>query len=241
MTGDPVVGTFEVMSEEQLVDVVRRLAESLTPGDLDHTLGAITATAVEVLPNVISASLTVRHADDRLETFAPTDEGLRALDAAQYELREGPCYDAASDTVHVIANDLETDARFPKYAAVALAAGVRSQAGLRLFENPKSQGALNLYSDRVGAFEDFETLGALFAQQSAMAIGYAQEVQSLKEALNTRTTIGQAVGIVMERYGLTDERAFAFLARVSQQRNVKVRLVAQEIIAATGTGGDEEA
>ena len=228
------------MSDEQLLDVVRRLSESLTPGDLDHTLQAITTAAVEALPAVTSASMTVKHADGRLETAGPTDEQLLDVDRAQYELQEGPCYEAAVDTAHVIADDLEHDPRFPRYAEVALAAGIRAQAGLRLFETPKSQGALNLYSDQVGAFKDFETLGALFAHQAATAIGYAREVQNLQEAISTRTTIGQAVGIVMERYGLTDERAFAFLARVSQQRNVKLRLVAQEIIAATEQRGDEE-
>lgn len=234
------MGMFEPMSDEQLVGAVRRLAESLKPGDLDDTLGRITAAAVEVLPTVTSASLSVKHADGSIETIAPTDTMLCDVDAAQYELQEGPCYEAATDTAHVIANDLENDQRFPRYAGVALQAGIRSQAGLRLFESPKSQGALNLYSDQVGAFEDFETLGALFAHQAGMAIGYAREVQNLQEAVSTRTTIGQAVGIVMERYGLTDERAFAFLARVSQQRNVKLRLVAQEIIAATEQRSDEE-
>jgi AmiR/NasT family two-component response regulator len=38
----------------------------------------------------------------------------------------------------------------------------------------------------------------------------------------------------MERYKLTDQRAFAFLTRLSQDGNIKLRLVAEEIIAANG-------
>jgi hypothetical protein len=231
------------MSDEQLVDTARRLAETLKPGDLDQTLSAITAAAVELLPEVTNASITVRHVDGRLDTFAPTDEDLLAVDAAQYALQEGPCYSAATDAVHVLAPDLANDDRFPRYAEVAVQYGIRAQAGLRLFDSPKASGALNLYSDRVGAFSDFDALGALFAHQAAMALNYAREVQNLQEAVATRTGIGQAIGIVMERYGLTDERAFAFLARVSQHRNVKLRLVAQEIIAGAeqlgGEGGEE--
>jgi hypothetical protein len=229
------------MEQERMLETARRLSAALSPGDLDHTLSQITAAAVEVLPDVRYASLTVQHADGSIETVAPTDDLLCDLDAAQYELREGPCYEAAVETVHVISPNLAADERFPRYSEVALAAGVRAQAGVRLFENPKSQGALNLYSLNVGAFEDLGSLSDLFAHQAAMAIRYAHEIANLQEAVRTRKTIGQAIGIVMERYGLTDERAFAFLTRLSQHRNVKLRLVAQEIIAATEQEAGAEA
>jgi GAF domain-containing protein len=221
------------MDDNRLLDAARRMAETLSPGDLDRTLTQITTAAVEVLPNVQYSSITVRHADGRLVTSAPTDEILLRIDAAQYELREGPCYEAASETAHVISSNLAADARFPRYGPIAVEHGIRSQVGVRLFDTRSSQGALNLYSQRVGAFDDVETLRSLFAHQAGVAIAYARHVENLEEAVRTRTTIGQAVGIVMERYRLDDERAFAFLARLSQQRNVKLRTVADEIIAET--------
>jgi len=206
------------------------LSRSLTPGDLDHTLSRITHAAVEVLPEVEYASITVLHTDGRIETVAPTDDLLWGVDAAQYELREGPCYDAAADAVHVVSPDLANDERFPRYAATAVAAGIRAQAGLSLFDAPKSRGALNLYARVTGAFEDLGTLAALFQHQSAIAIEYAREIQNLREAVRTRGMIGQAVGIVMERYKLTDERAFAFLTRLSQHGNLKLRTIAEQIV-----------
>ncbi|MEJ1109535.1 MULTISPECIES: GAF and ANTAR domain-containing protein [unclassified Kribbella] len=221
------------MGNERLVETMRRLSASLTPSALDETLSRITAAAVELLPDVQYASITILHENNRLETVAPTDDLLLGLDAAQYQLREGPCYQAAVDTVHVISTDLAADKRFLQYGAIAVAAGIHAQAGLRLFDAPKSNGALNLYSRQTGSFEDFETLAALFAHQSAMAIEYAREIQNLEEALRTRTTIGQAVGIVMERYSLTDQRAFAFLTRLSQDGNIKLRQVAQTIVDET--------
>ncbi len=229
------------MSEERLVETARRLSQSLTPGDLDETLSQITAAAVEVLPDVQLASITVLDSDGTLHTYAPTSDLLLDVDKAQYELRQGPCYQAAADSVHVISPNLAADGRFPDYGPVALAAGIRAQAGVRLFDSPTSQGALNLYSTRVGAFDDFGTVGALFAHQAAMAIDYAREVDNLQVAVRTRKVIGQAIGILMERYGLTDERAFAFLSRLSQHRNVKLRQVAQELVEATEgalTSGD---
>jgi hypothetical protein len=224
----------------RLIDTARRLADALQPADLDGTLSQITRAAVEVLPDAQYASITVRHADGRLETRAPTDEMLVELDKAQYSLQEGPCYAAATEGLHVISSNLAADARFPQYATIAISAGIRAQAGLRLFDTGKSQAALNLYSTRVGAFEDFESLAALFSHHAATAIAYAGQIQNLNEAVQTRTTIGQAVGIVMERYGLSDDRAFAFLARLSMQRNLKLRLVAQELIAESDSRSNGE-
>ena len=221
------------MENERLIETARRLSKTLTPGDLDHTLRRITAAAVEVLPEVDMASITIKHADGSLETVAPTHDVLCEVDAAQYELQEGPCYDAAVNTTHVISPDLAADERFPGYAKTAVAAGIRAQVGLRLFDTQSSQAALNLYSRDVGSFEDMEALSALFAHQSAMAIEYAQEIQDLQEAAGTRATIGQAVGIVMERYELSEQRAFAFLTRLAQQHDVKLHLVAKEFVAAS--------
>lgn len=221
------------MNDDGLLDLAQRLAKTLTPGDLDHTLSRVTAAAVESLPDTDYASITILHSDGRLETAAPTDELLRDLDAAQYELREGPCYEAAADELQIAAPDLAHDQRFPRYAVSALAAGIQSQAGIRLFDAPQSRGALNLYARKLGAFSDLGAIGELFRHQAAMAIDYAREIHNLREAVRTRGRIGTAVGIVMERYHLRDDRAFAFLARLSQDSNVKLRDVAERLIATT--------
>jgi GAF domain-containing protein len=225
------------MNDDRVLHATRRVAEALGPGGLDDTLANITAAAVEVLPDVQLASITVRHPDDRLETFAPTDDILCEVDAGQYELREGPCYEAATDSVHVTAPNLAADPRFPRYAPVALRAGIRAQAGIRLFDAEGGAGALNLYSRSVGAFEDLGLLGPLFAHQSAVALEYARLVDNLEKAIESRQRIGQAVGLVMERYGLNEARAFAVLTRLSQERNVKLRMIAEEIIAERDAAG----
>lgn len=61
----------------------------------------------------------------------------------------------------------------------------------------------------------------------------AEQVEQLSEALHTRTDIGIAVGIVMERYGIDRNRVVAYLVRHSSERNVKLRLLAQQVIADT--------
>jgi len=218
------------VTKPSLIETASRLSEHLSAGDLDATLGGFTAAAVELIPEVAYASISIRH-EDRIETVNPTDDSLVALDSHQYVLREGPCYDAATDRDQVVSPDLATDTRFTRYGPVAVEAGIRAQAAFRLFDHNSSQGALNLYSMSQGAFEDLHELAVLFRSQAAAVISYAYEIQSLNEALRTRTVIGQAMGIVMERYQLNDERAFAFLTRLSQHRNVKLRQVAEELVA----------
>jgi len=218
------------VTDDSLLEAAATLSRRLHAGDLDATLSQITEAAVELVPDVAFASISVRYADDGLETVNATDDSLVGLDEKQYALREGPCYDAATDRAQVVAPDLENDDRFPHYGPAAVAAGVRAQAAFRLFERNGTQGALNLYSCRPGAFADLDGLADLFRHQAATAIAYAYEISNLQEALETRTTIGKAMGIVMERYQLNDERAFAFLTRLSQHRNVKLRRVAEELV-----------
>ena len=70
----------------------------------------------------------------------------------------------------------------------------------------------------------------LFAAQAGAILGYAEQVEQLSNAVQTRTDIGTAVGILMERYGVNRHQAFAFLTRNSQDRNIKVRVLARHII-----------
>lgn len=227
------MGNVGDMEEQQLVEAAEELAAALSPVDLDHTLRRVTAAAVDALPDVDYASITVQHEDGTLETVATTDETLWELDARQYELREGPCYEAATAVAYISAPDLAADERYTRYAEIALAAGIHAQSGIRLYDAPTSRAALNLYSRRKGAFAEFESVAALFARQSATVIEYAREIQALHEAARTRDLVGRAVGIAMERYGLPDHRAFALLTRLSHRHDVTLPVVAQSIVSAS--------
>jgi GAF domain-containing protein len=224
------------VESSDVVAASRRLAEALRPGDLDETLQRITGAAVEVLPGVDHASITVQHPSGRLETYAPTHDVVCPLDAAQYELEEGPCYDTAVFALEVSVPDLSSDDRYPRYAPQALGAGIRAQAGVRLFDGQDFQGALNLYSTRTGSFQELGTVAELFAHQTAVALRFARQITQLREAVTTRQLIGRAVGVLMERFHLDEARAFGFLSRLSQDNNVKLREVAEQLLRETGHG-----
>jgi AmiR/NasT family two-component response regulator len=65
-------------------------------------------------------------------------------------------------------------------------------------------------------------------------------VHHLNEALHTRQVIGQAVGILIERYHLDEQAAFAFLTRVSSHSNTKIRVIASRLVADTVGGRTQE-
>jgi hypothetical protein len=303
-------GTVEfVANSSDLVAVMAELHAALRPGDLAETLRRVTSAAVELLPDVDGATITIQHGDGRFDTAAATGSvgagtepagGIGAaacelaadtaarLDRLQQVLDEGPAVDVTDspgstgafragaedprgpsaggtrdpreqkvrepiETLRgdlaaeadaggipepgqapaVTATDLSRDHRYPAYGAFAVSAGVRAQVAVVLFDTAGARGLLNLYSHRSGAFDGTAVLTDLFARHSATALAYAAEHQDSGTTVGERRAVGQALGIVMERYKLSEAKAFALLQQTAEHRAVSVRLVAQELVART--------
>jgi hypothetical protein len=196
-------------------------------------LDFLTQSAVHNIPGAECVSVTVRTHHGPLRTLSCTDSLAERADSLQYELREGPCYAAVTDDRFVLVNDMAASREFPRYGPQAVDLGIGAQAGIQLLHNGETAG-LNLYARAPGAFDRATVqIAELFATQAGALLGYATQVEQLSEALHTRTDIGTAIGILMERYGIDRHRAFAFLTRNSQTRNIKVRLLAQQVIEGT--------
>jgi GAF domain-containing protein len=194
----------------------------------DAALTRLAVAAVSNIPGADCASVTLRSRDGRLCTLAATDPVAEQADQLQYELREGPCYAAVTSDRFVLVNDLAAG-KYPHYGPGAVGLGLLAQAAVQLLDGREHAG-LNLYSRSQGAFDRSTVeLAELFATQAAAMLGYVEQVEQLSEALHTRTDIGIAVGILMERYQIDRHRAFAFLARTSQNRNIKVRALALDV------------
>lgn len=215
---------------ERAIVMAGRIADSVSGKDLDATLQSLTRAAVEMLPGVDDATITIRHENGSLSSYGFTADYLRELDSWQFDHAEGPCYDGVTHNAFTVCGDLRSDPRYPTYGERAVAAGIRSQAGLRIFESMRTVGGLNIYSRSAGALADAAFLVELFSEHARSALAYATQIDGLRDAIAARQVIGQAVGIVMERFDLSEDRAFAFLARLSSHRNVKLRTVAQELI-----------
>ena len=169
---------------------------------------------------------------DGIETPAASDEHTRRVDQLQYELQEGPCFDALREHEVVRAGDLPHDERWPRWGkAVADELGVHSSLSYRLFVTDDTLGSMDLYSKEVDAFDDDDLLhGQALAAHVAVAVAAAQDADNLQRAVTNRTVIGQAEGILMERFDISAERAFDVLRRVSQHRNQKLSQVAEHLV-----------
>jgi len=216
----------------ELALALAEVAESMTgPTELDETLQVITRCTVDTIPGIVEASISVTTKDGEIKTLAPTGPMVIRADHLQYELGEGPCLHAALEEPVVAVNDLAADPRWPDFGPKAAALGFGSQVAFQFRAMPHVRGALNLYAVEPNAIDqDSIHLGSMFAGQVAVAMGWARQDQTLTEALATRNVIGQAVGIVMERYKLDSDRAFAFLTRLSQTSNTKLNLIATALV-----------
>lgn len=167
-----------------------------------------------------------------VHTRAATDEAVLRLDALQHELGEGPSVDALREEEAVYSGDLATDRRWSRWGPrVAEEFGVRSVLSYRLFTTRDTLGTLNLFSrDRDGFDVEDVHHGRSLAAHVAVALAAEQGDENMHIALTSRTVIGQAQGILMERFGLTADQAFEVLARFSSQQNTKLHHIATQLV-----------
>ncbi|MBE7187030.1 GAF and ANTAR domain-containing protein [Jatrophihabitans endophyticus] len=168
-----------------------------------------------------------------IRTRAASDPRVQQLDQAQYDMNEGPCITAADAEVPVITCDeLGADERWPTFGRTAADFGVNSAISFALFDGREKIGALNLYARARAAFTtDAEEIGSLLAAHAAVVMAAGRKQANLTTALQTRDVIGQAKGILMERYKFDDRQAFETLIAVSQHTHRKLRDVADHLRA----------
>ncbi|CAM5568376.1 GAF and ANTAR domain-containing protein OS=Streptomyces tendae OX=1932 GN=GUR47_22720 PE=4 SV=1 [Streptomyces tendae] len=212
---------------EQMASLARDLLAQET---LDDTLERITASATELVEDCDAAGILVLRGG-HVQSLAPTEQVVVDSDDLQGRLGEGPCLDAArsssGDRQFRIADFTDEAKRWPCYVPEARKLNLGSMMGFLLFTEDEDLGALDLYSYKPGAFSAAdETAGWLLASHAAVAFSSARTHAQLHEAIGTRHTIGEAMGILMGRHHLTEDAAFAALRRYSQDNNVKLREVA---------------
>ena len=215
-----------------LGDIMSRVARGLQEehGDVEGTLRAIAAAAVSTVPGAEDCGISYVIGRARVEPRAWTSDLPQAVDVLQNEVAQGPCLDAIWDQRIVRMDDVGVEARWPLFAARAAKLGVGSMMCFQLFVEGDRMGALNLYARAAGAFDDdSQDTGLVFASHAAVALAGAEHEQNLRAAMTNRDVIGQAKGILMERFKLTATQAFDVLARASQEMNRKLDDVAREV------------
>jgi GAF domain-containing protein len=212
----------------QLSELARELQADLTAEAL---LQHIVMAAVTEVPGAQYAGIALVTGKE-FSTRAASAELAGQIDRVQYQTGEGPCLDAARHHETVRCDDLRTDARWPRFAGQAAGLGVLSVLSFQLFAGGDSFGALNLYAVDPAAFgPDSESTGILLASHAALAMAAARTEAGLLTAMDSREMIGQAKGILMERYKITGIQAFGLLVASSQAVNRKLRDIAEHLVA----------
>jgi len=228
----PVDGSTELLAiAEALHAVAARASETGSRPPLDELVHG----TLEQLAAASTVSVTVLRGG-RFSTAASTDEQSRRADALQYEVGSGPCVDAILDDTIYVTEDVACDQRWSLWGKrVSTELGLRSVLAYRLslLDDSGAVAALNVYSDRLGAFDDRAVGAGLVLATHGSLLVTAQlardKAANLLKAMESNREIGVAMGILMHRHKLDREQAFAVLRVASQDSNRKLAEVASEV------------
>lgn len=214
--------------DRTLADAVLAMAgEPSTPATLDH----VVAIAKDSVSGCDAALVLV--------TSTPEPHCVACTDLALGQVVEDHLRHAAApvgvvsmtgEAVHIA--DLATETRWPQLVhELTNSLGFQSLYAVPLGFDGTPIGALAMYSKSADAFEheDQETAD-LIAVHATAALGSSVHLDQLSTALASRTVIGQATGIIMDRFGLDATASFGVLRRLSQAENLKLRDIAQRVV-----------
>jgi anti-anti-sigma factor len=210
---------------------------------VDGALGLVVALARATVGGADGVSVSLRR-HGRLATVAASDATISAMDADQYATGEGPCVDASVEGRWFHIESLEAESRWPAFVPRARSLGINAILSSPLLASGRPVGALNIYSRDVAAFtpED-QKLAAVFATEaSTILTGAGVDVTDtelasrLQDALRGREVIAQAQGVLMDRDGVDEDRAYTSLLRASLDAGMPLRSHALDVIASARRG-----
>lgn len=221
----------------ELLTAFRSIAQVVYAGEsLDSVYTSVCERAVELIDGCDHATIMVRRKGRNINVAA-TDVVAKSIDELENDLGEGPCLDVLDDSEpdqHLCA-DLTTGSPWPTLAERILATtDVKGMAGFRIRQDGHKVGALNIFSDTAGALTqdslDQALLFAGFVSVAVAALDRGEEAVTLRRGLESNREIGKAIGLMMALHGIGDDEAFAMLAQVSQEMNIKLAVVATRVI-----------
>ena len=222
---------------ELVAELAVSLADERSPGPKESLAELIVGGAAAIIPGVLSAAVETLDGQGRLE--APVTAGdavARAVMEAQNITGQGPCLDALRDAKQVFVSDLANDTRWPLLAARVAESRVRSMVCTPMEVNGRLLGVLSVTGTGLHFDDedlDIEALARVFAAHAGVALSGASKVSGMLRALDSRDVIGQAKGILMERFKVMPDVAFAMLVRTSANTNTKLRRVC-DVLCETG-------
>jgi GAF domain-containing protein len=230
---------------ETLAKSVTRL-EGVDPVDtgLDTAL-ELAVSETDAVFDVDGAGIMLLSEDGVLRYLAASDEPGRMLESLQEQFGEGPCVDAFLEDGPVLAGDMGADQRWPSVGPLAARHGVHAVLGVPVDLREGPVGTLNVYAARPHEWAKSDVLGiqaysrviASLLRSAVQAHLKGRAATQLQHALDHRSLIEQAKGILMERRGLDQQAAFDLLR--SQARSTRRRLddLARQVVQGTSLPG----
>lgn len=210
---------------------------------VDDVLDEVAATARRLLPPVdhVSISLVRHHRSGRVlrERTIATGETSRLFANTQWEDGDGPGLDAIRSHAVVTVEDVEDEPRWPQLMdVVRRRTPIRSSMCVAMTAADRDLGIIVMHSEHPHAFDQASVaIAQRLGVHAAIAISTARRDEQFAQALASRDVIGQAKGVVMERFGVDADRAFAMLATLSQESNTPVAQVSRKLVDASSRAG----
>lgn len=228
-----------MIDQTRVAEVLRRFAGTLVHEyDLDEVMSAFGADVAEILGAAGAGAMVADESGD-LRFVATSEERLDELERLQIELEEGPCLLAYLTGQPVVAADLRTDERFPRFGPQAVAAGMRAVHSFPMALDDTTVGALNLYTEQVSDLAaEARALGQSFADVATIYLLHARDraenerlTSGLQKALDSRVVVEQAKGYLASELGVTVNEAFELIRNFARPRGIKASMVARSVLA----------
>jgi GAF domain-containing protein len=225
----------EVSVPEQLQDLV---IDSEDVGGFLGDLAVFSAAAVSKAVGMpVHCGITVSRRR-RTATVAGSTPEAKLIDEVQQAYGDGPCLEAMRSHATVHVPDTSTEERWKEYCTVIAERGHLAALCVPLELDEGATAALNFFAPQSGVFDDATIQNCeLYASQAerslrlAVRIGVKQQhADDLQEAMQSRTVIDLACGIIMGQNRCTQEEAFEILKKASSTRNQKLREVAESLV-----------
>lgn len=217
----------DMLDADFIAELALRLHDE--PGPVE-TIERVCEYALQTVGCDYAGVIVLHKKNSTIETITATDPIIEKLDQIQMDAGEGPDIEVLTDRVSLIVSDTKLERRWPHWAELVASYGIRSLLNVRIHTTNEVLGTLNLYSRRPDNFDtDDQAVAYVIARHAAVAIATARTEENLERAIDARKVIGQAQGILMERFDLDADKAFQVLVRYSQHSNIKLRDIAQTL------------
>ncbi|MET1089167.1 MAG: GAF and ANTAR domain-containing protein [Arthrobacter sp.] len=199
--------------------------------------GLAAAAVSEAADDQVECAVTVK-LRRRPATAAGSSKRAVELDGIEQEVGDGPCIKALREMAPVIIDDVNADPRWPELTKKLAAANIHSSLGVPLEISGDASAALNFFATKPHAFTANvyeKAVGFAAAAHNTLhlsvRIGTAENrAEDLEAALQSRTAINLACGVIMAQNRCSQAEAMDILTKVSSNRNRKLRDVATELI-----------